>query len=113
MEPFEQDELTEGELDRLLEGWTASEAPARLRAAIFPESSASWWKRLWISIDPHPSASSVRIAARDRSRRVARRPAARAPNRSEDRARGSPRSSGTHRDESGYEVCLPARTIEL
>jgi hypothetical protein len=49
MEPFEQDELTETELDRLLEGWAAPEAPARLRASIFPESSAPWWKRLWMS----------------------------------------------------------------
>ncbi len=48
MEPFEKDELTESELDRLLEGWTAPEASARLRAAIFPEPSASWWKRLWM-----------------------------------------------------------------
>jgi hypothetical protein len=49
MEPFDKDELTESELDRLLEGWTAPEAPARLRASIFPESSAPWWKRLWMS----------------------------------------------------------------
>jgi hypothetical protein len=48
MEPFEKDELTENELDRLLEGWSAPEAPARLRAAIFPEASAPWWKRLWM-----------------------------------------------------------------
>jgi hypothetical protein len=49
MEPFEKDELTESELDRLLAGWTAPEAPARLRASIFLESSAPWWKRLWLS----------------------------------------------------------------
>jgi hypothetical protein len=47
MEPFDKDELTERELDRLLGEWTAPAAPARLHASIFPESSAPWWRRLW------------------------------------------------------------------
>ena len=47
MEPFEQDELTDRELDRILAEWKSPEAPARLRAALFPEESASPWSRFW------------------------------------------------------------------
>jgi hypothetical protein len=54
MEPFEKDELSEGELDRLLGEWNAPTAPARLRAAVFPDSRAPWWRRLWMLSVPVP-----------------------------------------------------------
>jgi hypothetical protein len=47
MEPFEKDELSEVQLDRLLREWNAPIAPARLRASLFPESGAPWWRRFW------------------------------------------------------------------
>lgn len=54
MEPFERDELTQGELDRLLKEWAAPSAPARLRAGVFGESRAPWWRRLWTWSIPVP-----------------------------------------------------------
>jgi hypothetical protein len=54
MEPFEKDELSEGELDRILGEWNAPTAPARLRAAVFPDSRAPWWRRLWTLSVPVP-----------------------------------------------------------
>jgi hypothetical protein len=54
MEPFEKDELSEGELDRLLGEWNAPTAPARLRAALFQKSHAPWWRRLWTLSIPIP-----------------------------------------------------------
>jgi hypothetical protein len=47
MEPFEQHELSDDELDALLPEWKAPAAPARLRAAVFPEAARPWWKNLW------------------------------------------------------------------
>jgi hypothetical protein len=47
MEPFEQDELSDRELDDLLRTWESPAAPARLRAAVFPETARPWWQRLW------------------------------------------------------------------
>jgi hypothetical protein len=47
MEPFEQDELSEQELNGLLREWKAPEAPARLRAAVFSGPPRPWWQRLW------------------------------------------------------------------
>ena len=47
MEPFEEHELSDGELDALLPEWKAPAAPARLRAAVFPEAARPWWKNLW------------------------------------------------------------------
>jgi hypothetical protein len=77
MEPFENDELTESELDRLLEGWTAPEAPARLRASIFPRASAPWWKRLWMASFriPVPVACILLLALAVAVWRVAKPPA--------------------------------------
>jgi hypothetical protein len=46
MEPFEEDQLTPGELDSLLREWKSPAAPARLRAAVFAEHRP-WWVRLW------------------------------------------------------------------
>ena len=53
MEPHNQDELTDRELDALLQKWRVPEAPAPLRQAIFPDWSRPWWRRLW--------SASVRI----------------------------------------------------
>jgi hypothetical protein len=47
MEPFEKDELTDRELDGMLPQWKAPSAPARLKAAVFGERRAPWWRRLW------------------------------------------------------------------
>ncbi len=46
MEPFENDDLTDRELDALLSAWITPPAPARLRAAVFP-ASKPWWQTLW------------------------------------------------------------------
>ncbi len=46
MEPFENDELSDRELDALLSSWIAPPAPAHLRAAVFP-ASKPWWLSLW------------------------------------------------------------------
>jgi hypothetical protein len=54
MEPFEKDELSDAELDQLLRSWTAPAAPARLRAAVIPASSAPWWRRVWTMSIPVP-----------------------------------------------------------
>lgn len=47
MEPFDKDELNDAELDRMLPQWKAPAAPARLKAAVFPESARPWWRRVW------------------------------------------------------------------
>jgi hypothetical protein len=64
MEPFEGDELTDAELDQLLKKWEAPQAPARLRAAIFPESAEPWWRRAWNASlrVPIPVAAALAIA---------------------------------------------------
>jgi len=46
MEPFENDELTDSELDALLSSWIAPPPPVRLRAAVFPVAKP-WWRALW------------------------------------------------------------------
>jgi len=47
MEPFEKDELSDRELDALLPQWKAPEAPARLKAAVFPPRARPWWLAVW------------------------------------------------------------------
>jgi hypothetical protein len=47
MEPFEQDELSQQELNDLLKEWQAPAPPRHLRTALFPEISLPWWRRLW------------------------------------------------------------------
>jgi hypothetical protein len=47
MEPFEEHELSDRELDALLPEWKAPAAPARLRAAVFPKAARPWWRNLW------------------------------------------------------------------
>ncbi len=63
MEPSEDRELSDRELSTMLGEWKAPPAPARLRAAIFPEPSASGWRRvLGASIRiPAPVACCVLI----------------------------------------------------
>lgn len=39
------DEMTDDELRGILRQWEAPPAPARLRAAIFPDARAPWWRR--------------------------------------------------------------------
>jgi hypothetical protein len=53
MEPFEEDELSDRELDALLPAWQSPAAPRRLRAAIFPAGPKPWWRAMW--------STSVRI----------------------------------------------------
>jgi hypothetical protein len=47
MEPFEKDELSEGELNRVLREWDVPDAPARLRQAVFGQSRSNWWWAVW------------------------------------------------------------------
>jgi hypothetical protein len=49
MQPSDNDELTDRELDAILPEWKTPVAPARLRAALFPEVPRPWWRRLWTS----------------------------------------------------------------
>jgi hypothetical protein len=64
MEPFESDELSDRELDGILGEWQAPEAPARLRAAVFPETARPVWLRWWrASIRlPAPVACALTLA---------------------------------------------------
>ncbi len=63
MEPFDKDPLSDQELDELLPEWKAPAAPARLKAAIFPERRR-WWRQLWsASIRlPLPAAACLALA---------------------------------------------------
>lgn len=45
MEPLENQDLTDRELDGMLRQWQAPPAPGRLRAAVFPDCAAPWWTR--------------------------------------------------------------------
>jgi len=47
MQPSEKDELSDQELNDLLLSWKEPTAPARLRAAVFPEASRPSWQSLW------------------------------------------------------------------
>lgn len=63
MQPSENDELTDRELDALLPAWQSPPAPAKLRAALFPEDPGLWWRRLWhVSVRiPMPIACCLAI----------------------------------------------------
>ena len=41
------DDLPEQELEEMLATWKSPPAPARLRTALFPDSSVPWWRRIW------------------------------------------------------------------
>ncbi len=62
MEPFEKDELSDAELDNILRSWSAPAAPARMRAALFPASSAPWWKRFLTTSIPVPLPVALCLA---------------------------------------------------
>jgi hypothetical protein len=52
MEPIDRSELSNDELDSMLPEWQSPRAPARLRAALFPEKALSgkprpWWRSIW------------------------------------------------------------------
>jgi hypothetical protein len=47
MEPFEKEELTDRELDGLLQAWKTPPVPDRIRKSLFPSSGARWFCRLW------------------------------------------------------------------
>jgi len=64
MEPLGNSELSDQELDRLLQEWKVPPAPARLREKIFAEKlSNGYWRKFWnISIRvPLPVACSLAI----------------------------------------------------
>ena len=63
MEPFEKDELSDRELDDLLGQWESPAAPARLRAAVFPETARPWWQRLWHTSIRIPLPAALALAA--------------------------------------------------
>ena len=46
MEQPEKNDLSDRELDALLAEWKAPQAPAHLRAALFPEVAQPWWLRV-------------------------------------------------------------------
>jgi hypothetical protein len=62
MEPFEEDELLDRELDAILPAWKSPPAPARLRAAVFPNTSAPWWRTLWTTSFRVPLPAAVGVA---------------------------------------------------
>jgi hypothetical protein len=45
MEPFENEKLTDRELDGMLREWRSAPVPAGLRAAVFPQGTQRWWRR--------------------------------------------------------------------
>lgn len=47
MEPFEDDKLTEAELDAMLPAWDTPDPPVWLRSAVFPKGRRRWWQTLW------------------------------------------------------------------
>jgi len=64
MQPSDNDELTDRELDAILPDWKVPGAPARLRAAVFPDVPTPWWWRVWsVSIRiPLPVACLLAMA---------------------------------------------------
>ncbi len=55
----ENDELSERELDAILRAWKSPVAPARLRAAVFPEARVRWWN--WTVRVPLPVAFGLAV----------------------------------------------------
>ena len=47
MEPFEKDELSDGELKGLLHSWEVPEAPKQIREAVFGKSRGPRWWEVW------------------------------------------------------------------
>ena len=63
MEPIDRDELSNDELDSMLPEWQSPRAPARLRAALFPEKPRPWWRSIWTTSIrvPLPIACSLAV----------------------------------------------------
>jgi hypothetical protein len=62
MEPLNEDELSDRELDAILREWTAPPAPASLRASIFPVASRPWWRNLWTASIRIPLPAAIAMA---------------------------------------------------
>jgi hypothetical protein len=64
MESFEKDELSDGELERLLRFWEIPDAPAQLRQAVFGSSRGTRWRAVWGAsiVVPVPMIAVVAIA---------------------------------------------------
>lgn len=58
MEPFENDELSQPELDATLRQWQSPPPSPRLREAIFPPR-LPWWRRVWAVRIPLPVACAA------------------------------------------------------
>jgi hypothetical protein len=55
MEPLENRELNDRDLDVLLREWKTPSVPARLRERVFGEPDRPWWRKIW--------SASIRIPA--------------------------------------------------
>jgi hypothetical protein len=62
MEPFNEDDLSDRELDAILQEWKAPPAPAGLRASIFPAASRPWWQSLWTASIRIPLPAAIVVA---------------------------------------------------
>src|SRR5258708_3615487 len=62
MEPYDDEELTDRELDGLLREWKAPRAPAHLRSAVFSARGA-WWRRMWTTSFRVPVPVAVCLTA--------------------------------------------------
>jgi hypothetical protein len=63
MEPFDEQELTDRELDAVLARWQAPAAPPGLRRALFPEKAVPWWRRSIRVPLPVAAAAAILLAA--------------------------------------------------
>ena len=63
MEPLENQDLNDRELDGLLREWRTPAPPAHLRARVFGEQGRPWWRRIWtVSIRiPLPLAACLTL----------------------------------------------------
>jgi hypothetical protein len=59
MDPFEDGQLADPELDALLAEWHAPQAPASLRSAVF----RPWWSRMWTASIRIPLPAACCLAA--------------------------------------------------
>jgi len=64
MEPLENQELNDHELDLLLREWKVPHAPSRVRARVFARSDRPWWRRIWTASIriPLPVAACLALA---------------------------------------------------
>jgi hypothetical protein len=61
MQPLNEDELSDRELDAILQEWKAPPAPAGLRASIFP-ASKPWWQSMWSASIRIPLPAAITVA---------------------------------------------------